>query len=91
MALNHLATKCGISTNQLQQLLKGKVSASISSKLGVSANTLQAFINGQGCPALANKLGMSSIALKELRQTLDKQGAIGLLIGLLTPFATTES
>lgn len=85
MALTHLATQCGVSTTQLQQLLKGKVSASISTKLGVPASALQVFINGKNSTHLASKLGITSSALKELRKNLDTQGAVGFLLGLITP------
>ena len=52
---------------------------------GTTAEALQRFVNGEASIAIAARLKCSEAAVQELRDTLGRQGTIGLLIGLCVP------
>ncbi len=78
-----IGSRCGVTSSNLEALLSGKVSISVAGRLGVTSSSLQAFVDGGTSISLAGKLGISSSNLQELRKGLGKEGAIGLIIGLM--------
>lgn len=70
-------------TSTLNDLTNGKVGISVGSRLGVMTSSLQTFVDGGTSLGLSGKLGMMSSSLQELRDAIGREGAIGLLIGLM--------
>jgi transcriptional regulator with XRE-family HTH domain len=83
MSLMSLAARCGVTTSTLQELLRGRVNISVGTRLGVLTSSLQTFVDGGTSLGLASKLNMLSANLQELRGVIGRDGAIGLLIGLM--------
>jgi hypothetical protein len=83
MSLVGIAGRCGIMTSSLQELIAGHVGIGAAGKLGVLSSSLQTFVDGGTSLGLAGKMGITSSTLQELRNDIGKDGAIGLLIGLL--------
>jgi hypothetical protein len=83
MSLIGPASKCSLTTSSLTALCHGTVGASVAQKLGLTSSSLQQFINGGTSIGLAAVMGITSASLQELRNTIGKQGAIGLIIGLI--------
>ena len=83
MSLIGIAGKCGITTSSLTDLIKGNVRVGVAGKIGVTTSSLQTFVDGGTCIGLASKMGITSSTLQELRNTIGKEGAIGLIICLM--------
>lgn len=83
MSLIGLAGKCGVTTNTLVNLINGEVGVGVSGKLNTTSSSLQTFVNGGTSIGLAGEIGITSNTLQELRQSIGRDGAIGLLIGLM--------
>lgn len=83
MGLNRIARKYDINISALNDLNKGNIREGIAEKLGVSIFSLQAFIDGGTSNGLAAKIETTSSSLQELRNIIGRQGAIGLIFGLL--------
>ncbi len=82
MASITLASRCGLTSSALQELINGRVPIGITGKIPATTSTLQEFVNGGTSIALASLLGMTSSDLQQTRNAIGKQGAIGLLIGM---------
>ncbi len=83
MSFENLALKCGVESSDFQDLVYGNVNESIGKKLDVPFNSIQIFLDGGTSTELASKIGISSSDLQFLRYQNGRDGAIGLLIGLL--------
>lgn len=83
MSFENLALKCGVESSDFQDLVYGNVNESIGKKLDVPFNSIQIFLDGGTSTDLASKIGISSSDLQFLRYQNGRDGAIGLLIGLL--------
>jgi hypothetical protein len=83
MSLIGVAGKCGVMTTSLEQLMAGSVSIGVGARLGVMTSSLQEFVNGGTSIGLAMLMGTTSANLQILRRSIGKEGAIGLLIGLM--------
>lgn len=83
MSLIGIAGKCGIMSSSLQDLINGKVGISVAGKIGVLSSSLQEFVDGGTSIGLAGKIGITSSSLQELRNLIGKEGAIGLIIGMM--------
>ena len=83
MSLKRIAGKYNINVGALKDLNNGSIRESISKKLGVSTFALQNFIDGNSSSSLAAKIEISTSNLQKLRDRIGKQGAIGLIVGLL--------
>ena len=83
MGLNRIARKYDISISALNDLSNGSIREGIAEKLGVSIYSLQKFIDGGTSSSLAAKIETTSSSLQELRNIVGRQGAIGLIFGLL--------
>lgn len=83
MSLIGLAGQCGISSSALKELMNGSVPVG-ATRLGVTRNSLQEFVDGGTSIGLAGYMGVTASGLQELRNHIGREGAIGLLIGLLS-------
>ena len=83
MSIVGLASKCSVTSVALEALIAGKVGVGIASSLGVTSSSLQTFVNGGTSIGLAGKMGITSTTLRDLRNAIGKDGAIGLIIGLM--------
>jgi hypothetical protein len=89
--MNAVAEQAGISSVALERLIRGEVSESVAEKIGgTNAIGLQRFIDGGTSVGLAARLKCSEVGLKELREVIGRQGAIGLLIGLCLPLSAPK-
>lgn len=83
MPLTSLASSAGLPVEQVDGLLEGLVGGGVAQKLGMAALILQDFLDGDVKPAMATRLGLPREEARELRDHLGREGAIGLLVGLL--------
>lgn len=81
MSLNSVAAAAGVREGELRDLLHGLAGAGIGARLGVPTRTVQDFIEGTAVTPLAKALGVRTSALQELRDALERRGAIGFVIG----------
>ena len=82
--MNGMASKLGIPTDSLEQLLAGTVPDHVASKLSTSTDVLQEFVDGVASPVLMWTIGTGVDDIQRLRDRLGREGAIGLVVGLLT-------
>lgn len=78
-----IAIKTGLLTHNLNNLFNGVADIGTSSRLGVITSVLQEFLNGRANVSMASKLGLLTSDLQILLNSIGKQGAIGLVLGLL--------
>ena len=83
MKLEGLANICALSDDCLTNLLKGFVDDGISKSLNMKKISLQIFIDGGTSVEVATKLGITVPTLQELRNVIEREGAIGIVIGLM--------
>lgn len=83
MSLIGIASKCDVTSSSLQDLIRGRVSIGVAGQLDCTSSSLQTFVDGGTSIGLAGRLGTTSSSLQELRKLIGKEGAIGLLIGLM--------
>lgn len=84
--MNHadVAIRAGIPPADLDSLLNGRAYASVSGKLGVAASNIERYVNsGSASDDLAKSLGVNMLAAEELGKNLDRNGRIGLLVGVM--------
>lgn len=78
------ADRARLTPAELNALLEGRVGANVANRLGATIADVQAFIAGTESAHMADRLGLPNMAsAMELGQELGREGAIGLLIGLL--------
>jgi plasmid maintenance system antidote protein VapI len=77
-----VATAMGVAQTELEKLLAGRASVGIAKKLGVSRMDLQRFIGGEVSMTMAYALGMLQPQAQELRDRVEREGAIGIIIGI---------
>ena len=77
-----IASAMGVPAASLARLLNGDVTPHVSARVGTMSMTVQAFINGDVKPGMAQALGTNMVAAQELRSSLDRSGAIGVVLGL---------
>ncbi|WP_439505747.1 hypothetical protein [Sediminibacterium sp.] len=78
-----IASRAGLLTHNLNNLLNGVADIGTASKLGIITSSLQEFLNGRANMSMASKLGLLTSDLQLLLNKVGKQGAIGLVIGIL--------
>ena len=83
MSFENLALKCGVESSDLQDLIYGHVRDGIGKKLDIPSSSIQTFLDGGSSTELSSKIGISSSDLQFLRYQNGKEGAVGLLIGLM--------
>ncbi len=79
-----VASSMGVAQSDLEKLLAGRASIGIAKKLGVSKMELQRFIGGEVSITMAYALGMLQPQAQDLRDHVEQEGAIGIIIGLCT-------
>jgi hypothetical protein len=77
-----VASSMGIAQSELEKLLAGQASAGLAKKLGVSRMDLQRFIAGEVSMTMAYALGMLQPQAQDLRDRVEREGAVGIIIGL---------
>ena len=82
MSANDLAAAMGVPAASVTRLLNGEVTPHVSGRVGTMSMTVQAFINGDVKPGMAQALGTTLPVAQELRNALDRKGAIGVVVGL---------
>jgi plasmid maintenance system antidote protein VapI len=86
--MNHtaIATCVGLIPMDLESLVKGKATAGLALKLGVTPSDIEDFINGSATYGMTKRLGLGSAsAATELANVFGREGAIGIVVGLLFP------
>jgi hypothetical protein len=86
--MNHaaIATCVGLIPMDLESLVKGKATAGLALKLGVTPSDIEDFINGSATYGMTKRLGLGSAsAATELAKVCGREGAIGIVMGLLFP------
>ena len=76
------ASSMGVAQSELEKLLAGQASVGVAKKLGVSRMDLQRFIGGEVSMSMAYALGMLQPQAQELRDRVERDGAIGIIIGI---------
>ena len=82
MSLFRVASSMGVEQSELEKLLAGQASAGIAQKLGLSRMDLQRFIGGNVSKSMAYALGMLQPEAQELRDRMEREGAVGVIIGI---------
>jgi plasmid maintenance system antidote protein VapI len=77
-----VASSIGVEQSELENLLAGRASLGIAKKLGVSRMDLQRFIAGDVSMSMAYALGMLQPQAQALRDHVEREGAIGIIIGI---------
>ena len=78
----------GVSELAFERLIRGDVPDAVAQKIGgTNAQALQHFVDGGSSLGLAARLKCSEGAIQQLRNTIGREGAIGLLLGLCVPTA----
>jgi hypothetical protein len=91
MSLMDIALRTGVPLVDIEDLVSGTVTDSIARRFGVPQWALQEFVtNGQASANVAHRLGMSMASAEELARSLGKEGAIGLVVGLLLGAGSSE-
>ena len=91
MSLIEIAVRTGVPLMDIEDLVSGTVTEGIAARLGVPLLALQEFvIHGQASAKLAHRLGMSMASAEELARSLGREGAIGLVLGLLLGASGSE-
>jgi len=84
MSLMDIALRTGIPLLDIEDLVSGTVTENVASRLGIPMLALQEFVShGQATAKVAHRLGMSMASAEELVRFLGRDGAIGLVVGLL--------
>jgi hypothetical protein len=84
MSLMDIALRTGVPLIDIEDLVSGTVTDSVASRLGVPLLALQEFVShGQASAKVAHRLAMSMAGAEELAQALGRDGAVGLVLGLL--------
>lgn len=83
MSALSIAMQAGLLTHNIQNLINGVADLGTASRLGVMTSSLQEFLNGTANISMASRLGLMTTDLQLLLNSIGKQGAIGLVFGLL--------
>lgn len=83
MKMPNIASTIGITSYSLERLLAGEITYGVSSRLGGSVSSLQDFLNGNIKGEISSSIGVPPSALQEIRNALGKEGAIGLIVGMI--------
>lgn len=78
-----IAMKIGLLTTNIENLFNGKADIGTASKLGLITTSLQEFLDGKANLSVAMKLGLLTTDLQLLLNRIGKEGAKGMVIGLL--------
>jgi hypothetical protein len=80
----NIAASVGLNAMDIDRLLKGQATHSLAGKVGVTTKDIEDFIEGFASESMKKRLGLNNVnATSELAQLVGRQGAIGILLGLL--------
>jgi hypothetical protein len=82
MSLLGAASAMGVTTSALEDLIRGEIRPSVASKFGATSSSITEFINGRAGVGVSGATGMLTSTLQELRDSIGRDGAIGLVIGV---------
>ena len=82
MRFEIIASRMGVASTAVQELISGKVPMAVASRLKVLTSSLQKFVDGGTSLRLGRVIGCTPPHLQELRNAIGQKGAIGLLIRL---------
>jgi hypothetical protein len=82
MKFDIIASRMGVTSTAVQELISGKVPMAVSSRLKVPTASLQKFVDGGTSVGLGHVIGCTPAQLQGLRTAIGQKGAIGMLIGL---------
>jgi hypothetical protein len=77
-----IAYSMGLAQSELEKLLVGRASVGLAKKLGVRRMDIQRFISGEVSLSMAYALGMPHPQAQSLRDHVEQEGAVGILIGI---------
>ena len=78
------ANRAGVTLADLDWLLQGKASANVATRLGVTMADVEDFVRGSASASMTRCLGLNAIsAAEELARAAGRDGAIGIVIGML--------
>jgi hypothetical protein len=78
-----IADLAGVFLDDIDCLLRGEVTARIAARVGVNMMDIEDFIRGSASAALAKHLSLTMSAAEELARLGGKDGAIGIILGLM--------
>lgn len=79
-----IASRAGVSLDDLDQLVRGHATQNVAMKLGVTLDDVDQFIQGSATFNMTARLKLNSqAAAGELAGLIDRNCAIGILIGVL--------
>src|SRR4051794_39538539 len=81
-SLFDVASSMRVAQSELEKLLAEQASVGIAKKLGVRRMDLQRFISGEVSLSMAYALGMPQPQAQALRNHVEREGAVGILIGI---------
>jgi hypothetical protein len=77
-----IASSMGLAQSELEKLLAGRAGVGLAKKLGVTRMDLQRFISGEVSLSMAYALGMPQPQAQALRDHVEREGAVGILVGI---------
>ena len=84
MSLMEIALRTGVTVEDVESLVRGNASAGIANRLGVPLLGLDEFLkHGYASAALAHRMGTSMAGAEELAREVGREGAVGIVLGLL--------
>jgi hypothetical protein len=86
--MEHLTTAgcLGLVPMDIEELVKGKATAGLAMKIGVTPTDVEDFIKGSANHGMTKRLGLpTQSAASELAKLCGREGAIGIVMGLLFP------
>ena len=82
MSLVGIAPAMGVPAASVTRLLAGEATPAVSARLGTMTFSVQSFLDGEVRIGMVQALGMSTAAAQALRNSIGREGAIGVVIGL---------
>ena len=83
MSMLGVAASMGVSEPDLQELLRrGYVTSPVALRVGTTQDSVRDFIAGHVSSRMASVMGTTTSAAQDLRDAIDRQGAMGVIIGL---------
>jgi hypothetical protein len=77
------ATRMNLNLGDLDSLIAGHATNNLASRIGVTMEDIETFIGGSATSTMASRLGLTMSAAEELARVAGREGAIGILLGLL--------
>jgi hypothetical protein len=83
MSFVGIAAKAGTVSANIKKLINtGEGSPGLASRIGTTSARITEFVSGEASPGIAHALGTTTANAQLLRDSIGRDGAIGLIIGL---------